>query len=148
MSATELKGRWTYPARWNALAEARATIEAFGRDAGCSDRLAFNLALAVEELFSNTIKYGYGQESSAPITVGISISGDKAVMEFADEAAAFNPLEDAPRPDTDLPARDRPVGGLGVHLVRTLSETATYARIDGWNRLELLFVDHREGMVG
>jgi hypothetical protein len=53
-----------------------------------------------------------------------------------DDGRPFNPLELTP-PDTNLPVEDRPIGGLGIHLLRKLSDRMEYARIEGKNRLTL-----------
>ena len=47
-------------------------------------------------------------------------------IEIVDDGPRFDPLEDAPLPDPDAPLEDRPVGGLGVHLVRTMMDEMTY----------------------
>ena len=60
---------------------------------------------------------------------------DTVTIEIVDDGPRFDPLEDAPLPDPDAPLEDRPVGGLGVHLVRTMMDEISYRYQDGKNRL-------------
>jgi serine/threonine-protein kinase RsbW len=55
-------------------------------------------------------------------------------MQIEDDGAPFNPLE-LPEPAVDSPLDARPVGGLGVHLVRRLMDEVVYSRVGDRNRL-------------
>jgi len=57
-------------------------------------------------------------------------------VEVIDDGRAFNPLE-VPAPDLSLAMRDRPIGGLGIHLLRELADEVKYERRDGTNRFLL-----------
>jgi anti-sigma regulatory factor (Ser/Thr protein kinase) len=57
-------------------------------------------------------------------------------IDVADDGIAFNPLEKDP-PDLDLPFSERPIGGLGIHIVRALSETIAYRRENDRNHLTM-----------
>ena len=57
-------------------------------------------------------------------------------MEVIDDGHAFNPLE-APTPDLSLAMENRPLGGLGIHLLRKLADGITYERRNGTNRVVL-----------
>ncbi len=91
------------------------------------------LHLAVEEIVTNVITYGYPDGPHHTFTVSLeAISGDRVRAIVTDDAPAFNPLA---RPDvnTTLPLEERPVGGLGVHLVRQLMNVCLYEHRDGRN---------------
>jgi hypothetical protein len=60
--------------------------------------------------------------------------GDMAMAEVEDDGRPFNPLE-APPPDLDRPIEERPVGGLGLHIVRTVMDTVAYRRQGSHNVL-------------
>ena len=64
-------------------------------------------------------------------------------MLIADDGRPFDPLTEAPEPDLESAIEDRPIGGLGVHLVRTMMDEVRYRREEGKNRLTL--VKRREG---
>jgi len=92
--------------------------------------------LAIEELLTNSIKYGYDDSAEHVIEVDLQLSAGELVLTVTDDGRAFNPLE-LPEPDTNLPAEDLPIGGLGIHLLRKMSDRMEYARTDGRNRLTL-----------
>ena len=94
--------------------------------------------LAIEELVLNCIKYGYGGDNAADhaVDVVLSVSGGALSIEVVDDGGAFNPL-DAPVPDLSAPTVARPIGGLGIHLLRELADEMTYERRDGTNRVVL-----------
>jgi anti-sigma regulatory factor (Ser/Thr protein kinase) len=93
--------------------------------------------LAIEELVTNSIKYGYDDTAAHEIEITLSLNNSHLVLTVSDDGHAFNPLE-APEPDTSLPLEDRPVGGLGIHLLRKLADQMTYERRDGRNRVTIV----------
>lgn len=92
--------------------------------------------LVLEEVFSNIVLHGYRDSAEHEILVRMAIEGDTFVLSVEDDGVAFNPLEVSPV-DTSLPLEERPVGGLGIHLVRSLMSEVAYSRHDGRNRLEM-----------
>ena len=64
---------------------------------------------------------------------------------MVDDGPRFDPLEEAPEFDPDLPIEERRIGGVGVHLVRTLVDDASYRYEDGKNRLILVIPRSPEG---
>ena len=96
------------------------------------------LLILVEELLTNLLKYGYAAEAArGRAEIALRREGDHVVLEFADDGRPFDPVA-APPPDLDLPLDERPVGGLGLHLVRSLVEEARYERVGARNRTTLL----------
>lgn len=96
--------------------------------------------IVVEELFSNTIKYGYGEECKKPVRLSLR-SHPELTLIYEDEAPPFNPLTWTAGPH-DAPAERRP-GLAGIALVIGLSATARFERRDGANRLTMTFVQKR-----
>ncbi len=92
--------------------------------------------LALEELITNCIKYGYDDALEHVIEIELKFSGGELVLTVVDDGHPFNPLEQ-PEPDTDLPVEDRPIGGLGIHLLRKMSDHMEYTRLENQNRLTL-----------
>jgi anti-sigma regulatory factor (Ser/Thr protein kinase) len=92
--------------------------------------------LAIEELVTNCIKYGYDDTNEHVIEIELSLSSAELVLTVTDDGHPFNPLELA-EPDTTVPVEDRAVGGLGLHLLRKMSDRMEYARADGKNRLTI-----------
>jgi len=94
------------------------------------------VSLAIEELVTNCIKYGYDDSGNHTVDIALSVDEGTMRMDVVDDGRAFNPLEAAP-PDLSLAMGDRPIGGLGIHLLRELADEVTYERRDGTNRLTL-----------
>jgi serine/threonine-protein kinase RsbW len=100
---------------------------------------ALRLTLVVEELFTNSVTHGYGFECDEPIEIALSAAASEIALLYEDAAPPYDPLAPhAAAPDhLQATVESRPVGGLGVHLVRELAAGATYAREGGRNRLRL-----------
>ena len=90
--------------------------------------------IAADELISNTLDHGAQEGDPPTVEVSASLTDGRICMQLIDNGIAFNPLERA-IPDTGLAVEDRAIGGLGIHLVRTLMDTVAYDRVDGLNRL-------------
>jgi sigma-B regulation protein RsbU (phosphoserine phosphatase) len=92
-----------------------------------------DVRLVLEELIANAIDHG----NAAECTVDLSFTERTMTLKIIDDGSAFNPL-DGPDLELDADDLDRPIGGLGLHLIRTLSLDAVYAREDDRNRLTLV----------
>ena len=90
--------------------------------------------LTVEELVTNCIKYGYAgmDTTDKGIDVTISIASGELTIILTDDAAPFDPLAQA-APDLSLPIEERPIGGLGIHMLRQMSTGFAYAFENGRN---------------
>lgn len=98
--------------------------------------VAKNLRLAVEESVVNVMSYAYPQNTVGNITVNANSDGYTLQFTITDSGVAFDPTE-ALVADTSLSASDRPIGGLGILLVRELMDSINYERINGKNILKL-----------
>jgi len=103
------------------------TLTGFLADAGVGTELAEEMFLVAEEVIANTISYGYEDEDVHRIELALSFTDGLFRMRFRDDAKAFDPLA-AEAPDLDAPTEERGIGGLGIHLVRTLTDDASYRR--------------------
>lgn len=94
--------------------------------------------LVVEEAVINIMLYAY-PEGGGSLTVNLWQTEDHALhLQLQDQGPPFNPLE--PRElDLSAPLEERSIGGLGVHLVQSLSDGMAYQREGGSNLLELVF---------
>jgi len=101
-------------------------------DAGALN--AFQLAL--EEVVLNVINHGYHGETGHTIPVTLAVEDGHVLATVTDDAPAFDPLA-RPPVDINAPLEDRPIGGLGIHLVKKLMTNVTYERRDGRNILTL-----------
>lgn len=124
-----------FPARLDALSSVIALLERFcaAGGVGQDDRLRLNLV--IEELFTNTVRHGYGRDCDAPVWIGLAESPDQLVFEIEDTAPPFNPFAHGVALDVAL--EERRIGGLGVHLARELSVRSEYAYVFGRNCVRL-----------
>jgi serine/threonine-protein kinase RsbW len=99
---------------------------------GASQETLYFARLVIEELVSNTIKYGYDDTCAHQIHIDAGIKDGTLALEVSDDGRPFSPL-DAPEPAAHLPAHERPIGGLGLHFIRSLSDSFHYERRDERN---------------
>jgi serine/threonine-protein kinase RsbW len=95
-----------------------------------------DLDLALEEVLANIISYGYADDREHLITVILEARSGEIQVHVEDDGRPFDPLE-APEPDTTRPPAERPVGGLGIHLVRQLMDGLEYRRQGDRNYLTM-----------
>jgi serine/threonine-protein kinase RsbW len=86
-----------------------------------------DIMLIVEEIIANAIDHGFAEGICGEVSARISADAERLQLELSDTGRPFNPLEH-PDPNLDLDILDRPVGGLGIHLVKELSESVYYRR--------------------
>lgn len=123
----------------NDLAEIEALTQAvvsYFRDNGIDDAICYDVRLALEEAVSNTIKYGYEDQQGHIIHVRAGLERKDLFLEIEDDAKAFNPLE-APGPDLSLPVEEKPIGRLGIYLMRTVMDQVDYKRTATKNILRM-----------
>jgi serine/threonine-protein kinase RsbW len=103
---------------------------------GASREVIFAANLAIEEMVSNTIKYGYIDHLQHQIEIQLSFSTNALEIEIRDDGCPFDPFAyPAPRPS--LPSDKRKNGGLGIHFVRNILDGFTYMRREGQNIIKL-----------
>ena len=94
------------------------------------------VGLTIEELVSNCIKHAYDDNREHVIEFVLTVSGHSLTILVVDDGRAFDPST-APQPDLSQAIEDRPIGGLGIHLLREFSDSMSYERRDDRNRLTL-----------
>ena len=102
-------------------------IDRFAADCRLPPDEAARVNLILDELVTNTIKYGYDDRDAHQIHVTVEVKDDLLIVSVDDDGRPFNPLE-VPAPALDLPIEERPVGGLGVFIVRSLADVVEYRR--------------------
>lgn len=90
-----------------------------------------------DELLTNAVDYGLQDHPTPLLRVDVQPTDLGLEAWIVDNGPAFDPLRDADPPDLDLSVEDRPIGGLGIHLVKSLMDDADYRRSDGRNLLHL-----------
>jgi anti-sigma regulatory factor (Ser/Thr protein kinase) len=118
------------------LAEALQTIEHHARARNVAREATARLLIVVEELFTNTIKYGYGGECARPVRLKL-VCGGALALTYEDEAPEFDPTCWNREAALGAPPEHRPVGQAGIALVLGLATEVRYERAGGTNRLRL-----------
>jgi serine/threonine-protein kinase RsbW len=95
----------------------------------------FDVKLAVEEICTNIIEYGYA-DKPGPLEINLTADDHRYVITISDRATPFRP-ESAPAADLTSSWEEREIGGLGWHLVRNVVDTIDYTSFEGGNRLTL-----------
>lgn len=93
--------------------------------------------VALDELLANEVSHGQAGRDSGSVTIGMDLDRERLTVTLTSGGAPFNPLRQV-APDTSLPAEQRPIGGLGLHLVRELMDEVRYERRDGRNVVVLM----------
>ena len=117
-------------------------VEKLGTEEEWPPILISKINLVLDELGVNIVTYG-DPIGDAPREIEFILTSDAeaVTIEIIDHCQAFNPLTDAPVPDLGASLLDRRVGGLGIHLTRTMMDDVRYRREDGKNHITL--VAHR-----
>jgi serine/threonine-protein kinase RsbW len=121
------------PGSEEGLRAARAGFAAFAEARGLRPAATWPFQVALDEVLSNIVRHG---KAPSPIQVSLRLTGDVLEMLIEDSAGPFDPLA-APAPDTQAALEARPIGGLGLSLVRGLMDVVEYERVGGANRLTL-----------
>ena len=120
-----------------------AFVDAFCQPLGAAKEDLTSFHLAMEEAVTNVIHHGYVDGQAHKFTVSLEAApGGKVTAIVSDDAPAFDPLA-RPPVDTTLPLEERPIGGLGVHLIRNLMDSVHYERRAGRNILTLEWLSVR-----
>lgn len=115
----------------------RSALEGFEKDAGlyCKDTFAVNLAL--DELFTNIVSYGFDDEQPGRyVDIMLTKKGYEVSVVVEDNGRPFNPLT-VPSPDTAKAIEERTEGGVGIHLATKMMDRLDYRRHGNRNILQL-----------
>ena len=118
----------------DALDRINDAIESLSRQEDWPPDLLFTTNLVIEELGLNIINHAYGGDEGE-LEIIIASEDDALTIEIIDRGPPFNLLKDAPLPDVAAPLEERPIGGLGIHLVKTMMDELDYKRERDKNHL-------------
>jgi serine/threonine-protein kinase RsbW len=109
-----------------------AFAEGFARDCSFADDERARLLIILEELFTNVAAHG----NAHSVAAALGWSRGRLTIDFVDDGPPFDPLTH-PGVDLDAPGEERPIGGLGIEIVRALVDKARYRRQGSRNHLRL-----------
>jgi anti-sigma regulatory factor (Ser/Thr protein kinase) len=111
-------------------------VEEIGNEFSLTPDVVFNVNLVLEEAIVNVINYAYPKEKHESIYLSAQLHEGSIVFVLSDTGMQFDPTK-APEADITLSLEDRPIGGLGIFLIRQIMNEVSYERIDGKNVLTL-----------
>jgi serine/threonine-protein kinase RsbW len=116
------------------LAPAATRLRAFLEQNRVSADAIFAFETVLEEIATNAIKYGCAALRSGRICLTATAAADRTELVIEDEGKAFDPTK-APEPSVNRPLEDMPIGGLGIHLIRSMTDGFEYQRVNQCNRV-------------
>ena len=111
-------------------------VRQFGELHEIPSRSLYAVNLALDEVVTNVVLYGFESSAGQEVAVRVETAGNDLRSEVVDGGREFNPL-DAPLPDLTAALEARALGGLGIHLVRSLMDRVEYRRENAKNVLTM-----------
>ena len=134
---------FTVVAAMESLSGIATLLEEHLRESGVGEKDIFEIGLAVDEACANIILYGYGEEEGS-ITISSCVRSHRVEVTISDRGTPFDPLS-VPPPDLAADVDHRKIGGLGIHLIRSMTDQVSYHHRDGTNHLTLVKERHIAG---
>lgn len=117
------------------LARLAEFVGAFGRNAGLNDEELFAIDLSLHEWVANIQSYGYQDNNKEPrVSITLTRRASEVHVEVEDTGIPFDPLQ-YPAPETSLKLDQKPIGGLGIFIVRKYMDHVAYDRLNDRNKL-------------
>ena len=123
--------------RVDELSTITAAVEQFGDAERWPPDTVFQINLVIEELGLNIMTHGKN-EALEKIEITLTAKGESLTIEIVDSGRPFDPTTDAPEPDLESGLGERAIGGLGIHIVRSLVDQVMYRRQGGRNHVTLV----------
>jgi len=121
-----------------AIAALAEQVEEFARRCGCAAPAAQQLALVAEEVLTNIARHAWPDDKPRSFAVAVEARRGADAVEVTltteDDGIPFDPTA-AAAPDLEAALEDRPIGGLGIHFIRSMTDAQSYSRSGGRNRL-------------
>ena len=114
----------------------RNRFDIFAKDNKIPEKAIHDVQLALDEIVTNTIEYGYEDDDKHLIDIKFTFNKESLKITIIDDANPYNIL-DKEKPDTSLSLEDKPIGGLGIYLVKHLMTNIDYDYRDGKNHILL-----------
>lgn len=128
----------TRVAKIDNLEELRYFVESAALDFEFNADVSFALKLSTEEICTNIIQYGYGNQTDGLIHISLANTGQKAILKISDYGKHFHP-DDADVPDVNASIEERKAGGLGLYFIKELMDDVKYTK--GEDNCNLLILE-------
>ena len=126
-------------AKLDKLSGLQQAVAKFGTEQEWPPDWEYQVELVIEELVVNIVSYGFAEDvAKGRVEVVLDSGPDEIRIDILDNGRPFDPFSEAPLPDTESSVDDRPVGGLGVHFVKTMMDATRYRREGDKNHVTLI----------
>jgi len=133
--------------RLDELGRASAWLDRFADSLDLPPEMRFRLDLGLTEAVTNVVAYAYRDSAEHEIRIRLQAEGGAVSLEVEDDGVAFDPLQ-AERPPVPSSLAEAPIGGLGIHLIRSMLDECHYRREAGKNRLTMVARPHASDAPG
>ena len=97
-------------------------------------KIMYRLQVGADELITNSMMHGsFGARAEPSVALSVALESAAISVVVEDNGHPYNPLRDAPSPNLELEPTDMPIGGLGIHLVKSMIPELSYLRDSGRN---------------
>jgi anti-sigma regulatory factor (Ser/Thr protein kinase) len=123
--------------RLSDIAQVQTEFQAFWREQKLNETVLQKMCIVIDEVLTNIIKYSYEDSDIHHIEFSSIIEEDRLSLRFVDDGLVFNPLlKEYPGQPVDID--DRPIGGLGIHLMKSLADDIIYERRESKNIVHII----------
>lgn len=130
---TEMKRQLIIKNKVSEIPHLARLINEIGTELKLSSSFILNLNLALEEAVVNIISYAYPKEKNDQnINIEVQKENNLLIFTLKDKGKAFNPTK-VKKADTSLSVEERPIGGLGIFLIKKIMDEVDYQHIDNHN---------------
>ena len=119
------------------VGEVNAALAGFAEAHGLPEDVRRDLSVALDDLIANALSHGQTGPDPCSVTVEVKLDQERVTVIVTDDGPPFDPCARA-APDTSLSVEERPIGGLGIHLVGQLMDKVDYQRRDNHNVVVLV----------
>jgi len=119
------KFRIRFPSKTDNLEMIREFVNKLAQKGGFNEEISDQIALAVDEACTNVIKHAHKYDARRMIDVSVQMDNEKIEIIITDKGKGFDP-SDLPKPDLKRYIHEAKMGGLGIHLMRTLMDEVKY----------------------
>jgi sigma-B regulation protein RsbU (phosphoserine phosphatase) len=131
-----IERKLTLPNDIETIPQLNEFIDCMAEEAGLDMAFTMSLNLAIEEAVVNVMTYAYPEGETGQVDITMKSDGNLLTCILSDSGTPFDPTQ-TPEVDTTLSAEERPIGGLGIYLVRQIMDNISYEYVNGQNVLTL-----------
>ena len=115
----------------------RKFFDDYSKENKLTEKTVHDIQMALDELLTNIVNYGYEDTDEHQIDVHFGVNDGAVKVEIVDDSKPYNILE-KDNPDISLSIEDKPIGGLGIFLIKKLMSNVDYYTEEGKNHLVMI----------